>query len=163
MSEESLASRLRRLEDERDVVRVLYRYAHGLDYGPQEEFLDVFAPDGVWRRVEMRLPARSFTGIGGLTQMYQDHTHAPDYFHKHVVVNPWVSVDGDSAQARSYLILVSDHPDGPYVRAFSRCTDTLERCSDGRWRIAERQAELESWAQRDWPPAPWTNSPMAAR
>jgi ketosteroid isomerase-like protein len=159
MTSRSVEERLQRLEDERAVIRTLYEYAHGLDYGPQQAFLDVFTADGTWQRVEGRRPARSFQNERGLTRMYQDHTHAPDYFHKHVVVNPAVTLDGDAATARSYLLLVSEHPDGPYVRAFSRCTDQLVRCVDGRWRIARREAELECWAERDFPPAPWTASP----
>lgn len=153
----TLEERIRRLEDERDIVRVLYRYAQGLDYGPDADFVDVFTEDGAWRRSTDRFPPRSFEGRAALTKMVHDHTHAPEYFHKHVVVNPQVDVDGDSARAVSYLLFVCEHPDGPYVRAFSRCRDRLERCADGRWRIAERRAELEAWSPREFPPAPWQN------
>ena len=163
MGEESVDARLRRLEDERDVVRTLYRYAHGLDYGPEAAFLDVFTQHGRWMRVEGRKPARSFEGTHGLAQMFRDHTHAPDYYHKHVVVNPQVEVHGDTATAVSYLIYVTDHPDGPYIRAFSRCRDRLARCADGKWRIEERLAELESSADREFPPAPWTKLPPVVR
>lgn len=154
---------LQRLQDERAVVRTLYQYGHGLDYGPEEAFVDAFTEDGVWRRVELRLPERSFNGRNGLAQMYRDHTHAPDYYHKHVVVNPYVEVDGDTATARSFLLFICDSPEGPYLRAFSRCNDTLVRCPDGKWRIKERRAELESWKLAEYPPAPWANLPMVVR
>jgi len=79
------------------------------------------------------------------------------------VVNPQVDIEGDTATAVSYLIFMCDHPDGPYVRAFSRCHDHLVRCPDGRWRIETRKAELESWADRDFPPTPWLTLPPEVR
>lgn len=158
MSSGSLEDAVRALQDERDIVRVLYEYAHGLDYGPEEAFVDVFTPDGSWQRVPGQRPGQAFTGRDGLTQMYRDHVHAPEYFHKHVAANPYVIVNGDTATARSYLILIAEHPTGPFVRAFSRCNDELVRSADGAWRIKQRLAELECWSDRDFPPTPWTNS-----
>jgi uncharacterized protein (TIGR02246 family) len=154
-----LEGSLRELMDERAIVKALYRYAHGLDYGPEEEFVDVFTPDGSWRRLPGRRPERIFAGREALAQMFRDHVHAPEYYHKHVVANPDVDVSGDEARARSYLILVAEHPTGPYVRAFSRCHDRFVRGADGRWRIAAREAEMECWSDRDFPPTPWTNTP----
>lgn len=150
---------LRELVDERAVVKALYGYAHGLDYGPEEQFVDVFTPDGSWRRRPGRRPERQFSGRDAITQMYRDHVHAPEYYHKHVVANPVVEVSGNTATARSYLILVAEHPSGPYVRAFSRCFDQFVRCDDGRWRLLSREAEMECWSDRDFPPTPWSNTP----
>jgi ketosteroid isomerase-like protein len=155
----SLEARVRRLEDEREIVRTLYRYAAWLDYGPAELLEDIFTPDGRWTRAPGRRGTRSFIGHRGFAEMFRDHTHAPDYFHKHAILNPVVDVDGAEARAVSYLVFICEHPDGPYVRAFSRCTDQLRRAEDGRWRIAQRTAELEAWADRDFPPGPWKSLP----
>jgi hypothetical protein len=165
MDETTIEARLRKLEDERGILRTLYQYGEGLDYGPEATFLDAFTEDGKWTRLEHagKHPARSFETHHGLAQMYRDHSHAPEYFHKHVVVNPRIDVDGDSARAVFYLLFICDHPDGPYIRAFSRCRDELVRCADGRWRIKERQAELESTANRDFPPPMWTTLPLVVR
>jgi SnoaL-like domain len=155
----SLEARVQRLEDERDIVRTLYRYAAWLDYGPSELLEDIFTPDGSWNRAPGRRGIRRFIGHHGFSEMWRDHTHAPDFFHKHAILNPVVDVAADEATAVSYLVFICEHPDGPYIRAFSRCRDRLVRGDDGRWRIAERTAELESWAERDFPPGPWQHLP----
>ncbi len=159
MSSESLEALVQGLVDERAITRRLYDYAHGLDYGPEEAFVDNFTDDATWQRLPGRRPAQVFSGRAALQQMYRDHVHAPEYFHKHMVANAKVDVDGDTAAARSYLILIAEHPTGPYVRGFSRCTDHIIRCADGQWRIQDRKAELENWSDRDFPPRPWTQTP----
>jgi len=155
----SLEARVKRLEDERDIGQTLYRYAAWLDYGPSEALEDIFTSDGRWTRAPGRRGTRSFIGHHGFAEMWRDHTHAPEYFHKHAILNPVVDVTGDEATAVSYLVFICEHPDGPYIRAFSRCRDRLVRGDDGRWRIAERTAELESWSERNYPPGPWQHLP----
>jgi ketosteroid isomerase-like protein len=157
-----LEARIQRLEDERDIVRTLYRYASGLDYGPREAFLDVFVENGVWMRDTPRFGPRTFNGHAELRKMWDDHTHAPTIFHKHLIGNAQVDVDGDTATATSYLFFVPEHPEGPYIRAFSRCKDKLIRCADGAWRIVERRAELEATSPKEFPPAPWGALPEKA-
>lgn len=159
MTSENLEARMQMIEDERAILRTLYKYSHALDYGPEEDYLDVFTPDGCWARVEGRQPARSFDGTAELSAMFRNHTRAPDFYHKHVVVNAVIDVDGDHAIARSYLLFVNEHPEGPYIRAFSRCTDDFVRGDDQRWRIKSRRAELESWSDRDFPPPPLVQQP----
>jgi hypothetical protein len=151
MSKPTLEERIQRLEDERAVLRTLYQYAHSLDYGPEEAFVDVFTPNGRWTRATGRFPDASSQGSSEFAAMYRRHTHAPEVFHKHLVANPSVEVEGDLARARFYFVYVSEHPDGPYIRAFSRCNDTLVRCKDGVWRIDERVSELEAWERRNFP------------
>jgi hypothetical protein len=156
---DSLADRVQLLEDERDILRTMYDYAHALDYGLEEEFLDCFTDDGVWRSVRRSLvgrpdtPGRFCEGREGLIGFFTQHTHAPKLYHKHLVADPRVRLAGDEAQVDSYFVRIDEHPDGSYVRAFGRYHDRLTRCADRRWRIKERSVEIEDWIQRQYPAA----------
>ena len=162
----SIEERLRRLEDERDVLHTLYQYAHTLDYGPEDEFLDCFTDDAVWAqagRYARPETARRFEGRHGLILFFRHHTHAPDVYHKHLLVEPRIVLDGDDARVESYYIRIDEHPDGVYVRSFGRYRDRVVRCPDGKWRIRERQTESEGRTRKDFPPAPWTDLPLLVR
>lgn len=164
--ETGIEARLRRLEDERDVLRPLYQYGHTLDYGPEEDFLDCFTDDAVWAqagRFARPETARRFEGRGGLIKLFRHHTHAPDVYHKHLLVEPRITLTGDEAHVDSYYIRLDEHPDGAYMRSFGRYRDRVVRCPDGRWRIQERHTETEGRNIRDFPPAPWTDLPPIVR
>lgn len=159
MNVEALAERVRRLEDEREILRSLFQYGHALDSGDESQFLDCFTPTGAWI---IPTAHRQFRGTNGLRQFFANHTHAPDYQHKHLILTPLVAINGDAATVRSVWVRLDEHPDGPYVRSFGRYTDRLMRCSDGRWRIEERVVEGDASSKRDFPPRPaWTTN-MAA-
>ena len=134
---------------ERAVMDALYRYGHSIDYGLEQEWLDCFAADGAFDvryRVGIK-PSRRFEGRADLAAFIAAHSRAPNRWHKHLLFEPLVTVDGDRATARSYFARLDADNDGtPFVRAFGRYLDELVRGSDGRWRFVERVAEVEAVA-----------------
>jgi 3-phenylpropionate/cinnamic acid dioxygenase small subunit len=144
---DDLEERLSRLEDERAIMVTLYRYGDALDHGDRDEFLDCFTPDAEYE-VRMRLDSSNgftFEGPEQLGAYFDGHTHAPAAFHKHVTVNPLITIDGSVADARSYFLRVDSPNAGPaVVLAAGRYVDRLERGEDGRWRIRSRCCEVEN-------------------
>lgn len=143
----SLEDRVARLEAEREIAATLSQYAHTLDYGPEDEFLDCFLEDGSWERVRVRAPddVARFAGREALTRFFRDPSRgrAPDVYFKHLVVGPRIRFHGLEADVVSYFVRLQEHPDGPYLYAFGRYRDRLRACPDGRWRFVSRRAETE--------------------
>ena len=83
-------------------------------------------------------------GHAELRAGYRKHTHAPQAYHKHVVVEPRIAIEGDRATVTSMYARLDRYTDGPQIRAFGRYRDTLVRCADGKWRLKERYPEIES-------------------
>jgi ketosteroid isomerase-like protein len=135
------------MEDERAIVAILYRYGDALDHGDRDEFLDCFTPDAQYL-VHMRMGSSdglAFEGHEQLREYFDRHTHAPAAFHKHVTVNPLVTVNGAAADAQSYFLRVDSPAAGPaVVLAAGRYIDHLERSPEGRWRIRSRRCEVEN-------------------
>ena len=121
-------------EDRQDIADVLVRYATGIDRRDWPLFRTVFTDDceldygevGSWRGVD---PVTEF--------MQQAHALAGHTMHR--LTNQVITVDGDSAQARTYidgLIMTGDNKSG--VNAIGFYDDELVRGDDG-WRVARRQ------------------------
>ena len=144
---DELARRLRALEAERDVLATLYRYGHALDYGAEKDWVDCFTATAHYEIRELPAGAatvRSYDGEDELAAFAASHTRAPERFHKHLVADPVIAIDGDRATSVSYFLRL-DHVDGErVVYAFGRYLDELVRGADGRWRFAVRVAEVES-------------------
>lgn len=136
----TLEERVRRLEDERDILRTLYTYGFGIDYGLEDEYADCWTEDAV-----LYWPNRPpLEGRGAIVAAFQAHTHAPAFFHKHVIAEPRIEIDGERATSECYFARLDDYDDGPELRSFGRYRDVLVRCLDGRWRFQERRADLEA-------------------
>jgi hypothetical protein len=145
VAEESLEARLKTLEDERSIIQTLYRYGHSLDYGDEEAYVDCFTDDGVFEvRRRVADVTQRVVGRNARRVFVAQHSRAPEGWHKHMVVQPLINVDGDLASCVSYALVLVDHEDRPLVRDFARYKDRLRRCEDGKWRIEERIAESES-------------------
>jgi len=150
---DDLEERLALLEAERAVLKTLHRYGHSIDYGDEDAWVDCFTEDGVFD-VRARLshqPNRLVSGREELRAFSERHTRAPELWHKHLLVEPLIEVDGDTATVVSYLAVVMEHEGEPLLRVFGRYRDRLVRCPDGRWRFRERIAEVESM-RRGLPP-----------
>ena len=135
----TIEDRLRALEDERSILQTMYQYAHALDYGWTEAFLDCFIEDGAWEAPQVG----RFEGQTRLGKFFAWHTHAPGKYHKHLLIEPRVILSADEATVESYWVRLDEEPAGPYIWAFGRYRDRLVRCGDGAWRFAERRIERE--------------------
>src|ERR1700742_943786 len=143
---DDLLARVEALEAERDILDTMYRYAHTIDVGDSDGCADCFTEDGVFN-VTTRLDGYEPYVVSGRAQLrdfVEHHTRPPALWHKHMIVEPRITIDGDTATGETYFLVLMDHEDEPIVRVFGRYLDKLRRESDGRWRFAERQPYLES-------------------
>lgn len=145
-----LEARVAVLEGESAVIKTLYRLAITLDYGDHDGWLDCFLPDAIFEMAEVSSTGRTVrvrhTSREALAAFIPGHTHAPEHFHKHLVGDPLIDIDGDVATSTSYLTRIDAGEDGPFLWSFGRYLDTFNRCADGRWRVASRVIEVESRA-----------------
>jgi hypothetical protein len=157
--------RLAVLEAEREIVRTIYQFGHTIDYGLEEEWVDCFLPDGeldVWYgdRPPNRIARGTRHAKGVLHRGHQQlaawiagHTRPPVRIHKHLYVEPRITLDGDTATSITYMTRLDVVLGQPEVYAFGRYHDQWQRCDDGRWRLRHRTIEVEG--QREGAPPPY--------
>lgn len=95
----SLTERLRLLEDERAIQRTLDAYGYAIDYGLEDEYRDCWLEDAVLEWPTRSTPMR---GLGEILAAFRAHTHAPDTYHKHLLLHPRIRIEGDTATVESY-------------------------------------------------------------
>lgn len=121
-------------EDRQDIGDVLLRYATGIDRRDWPLFRTVFTDDceldygeiGVWN------------GVDAVTEFMQQ-THAMAGHTLHRLTNQVIVLDGDRAEARTYvdaLIMVANNASG--VNGIGYYDDQIVR-TDAGWRIARRR------------------------
>jgi 3-phenylpropionate/cinnamic acid dioxygenase small subunit len=121
-------------EDRQDITDVLLRYATGIDRRDWPLFRTVFTDDCELDYGEVG----SWKGVDAVTEfMQQAHAMAGHTMHR--LTNQVITVDGDSAEARTYvdaLIMLGDNISG--VNAAGFYDDDLVRTDDG-WRVTRRR------------------------
>lgn len=146
MDDDQLRARVQLLEDERAILGVLNAYGHAIDYGDEERYLDLWTDDAAFDargRVAGDV-ARVVRGREALADFAAHFSRPPEGWHKHLVIEPLIEVEGDTAGATSYFAVLRDEGSGPVVWVFGRYRDRVVRCADGRWRFSLRIAEVES-------------------
>lgn len=121
-------------EDRQDIADILLRYATGIDRRDWPLFRTVFTDDCQLDYGEVG----SWQGVDAVTEfMQQAHALAGHTMHR--LTNQVIAVDGDSAQARTYvdaLIMLADNNSG--VNAAGFYDDEFVRTERG-WQIARRR------------------------
>jgi uncharacterized protein (TIGR02246 family) len=139
---DEIMRRLQALEDEQQITRTLYRYAHAQYNGDRAMFLDCFTEDATIVRTRH---GREVSGREAISAFFDAITHAPEALHKHVVVEPVIDIHGDTAEVSSDFLYVQDR-NGPMISHFGHYRDVLVRCVDGAWRLARKELQTEAVA-----------------
>ncbi len=121
-------------EDRQDISEVLLRYATGIDRRDWALFRTAFTEDCELDYGEIG----DWHGIDSVAE-FMETSHATAGHTMHRLTNQVITVDGDTAEARTYvdgLILFGESTSG--VNAVGFYDDDLVR-TDAGWRIARRR------------------------
>lgn len=144
----ALMARVQALEDKSAILDTLMQYGHALDYGDVDRLVDCFTEDAVRETHRPDGTVNRWEGAAGTREFATTHTHAPDKYHKHLVLNAVVEVHGDTADVVSYMFRFdASAGDKSFVWGMGRYVDEMQRGADGRWRILRRVTFIED----DWP------------
>jgi 3-phenylpropionate/cinnamic acid dioxygenase small subunit len=123
--------------DELAVRNVLARIAQLADTGDLDEYLMRFAPDASWEMPGA--PARSGHADlrQGAVERRASGMQGPGTGTRHVLTTTAVTIDGDTATARSYWMFLADTTTQPTIRLTGQYDDVLRRSSTG-WQMARR-------------------------
>jgi ketosteroid isomerase-like protein len=143
----SIEARIAALEEREDVLAVLAAYSHAIDAGDREAWVACFTDDAVFEVVS-HLPEyadHTVEGRAELEAFIAAHSAPPDVFHKHLLIQPTVVVDGAVARSVGAFVHLLDVDGRPVMRSYGRYVDRLVKGPDGAWRIARRRAEVEAF------------------
>ncbi len=128
------------------MLDTLHAYSHSIDLSDEKGWLDCFTEDAVFEvRSEIPdYPIQRHQGSEALAAFIASHTKPPAVQHKHLYVDPEITVSGDRAQAVGYFVHLLDRDHKPAVVSYGRYLDQLVRGADGRWRFARRVSEVHA-------------------
>lgn len=129
----ALEERLRALEDERDITRLILSYGPLVDSGCAADVAGLWEPDGVYDVDEILM-----TGRAEIDAMVRSSNHQRwiEGGCAHFAGPPHVTVDGDEATAVGYTLMIVNR-DGFVLRRATANHWRLRRTADG-WRAVTR-------------------------
>lgn len=130
----ALETRLRLLEDEKAITRLILSYGPLVDSGCAAEVAALWAEDGVYDVDEIFM-----TGRPEIEAMVRSAPHQRWIAGgcAHVVGPPHVTVTGDTATAVGYTMMVVKQPEGFVLRRATANHWTLHRTGSG-WTVTNR-------------------------
>ncbi len=123
-------------EDRLDIMDLIARYAHTLDAGDLDGYVDNFAPDGVlFEQHTGREQIRAY-----VASLMREGRAGPlpngDVAYRHFVGSPVIDGAGERATVHSYLLWINMGADPP-VSSAGQYVDEVVKL-DGRWYFQSR-------------------------
>lgn len=130
------------IEDERQILRLYALYCHHFNHGNVEEWVDLFAPDGSFTRLNPSAgaqanPVGTTKGHDALRQMIGQRREMFRGLVRHqqtdMVITP--GQDADHATGISFILLTDWREGAGHLRAVGDCHAEFRRLEQG-WRFA---------------------------
>lgn len=134
----SLEERVRRLEDRHEIAELRYEYCYRVDAFDYEGFTALFTDDA---RIEFG-PAGVYEGRNGVRGFVETVVGGEYDFLSHMVHNPIIDVDGDTATGQWYFEVPYVASGGDTDGWIQGRYDEQYRRVDGTWRFAEIVADF---------------------
>ena len=134
----TLEERISRLEDIEEIKRVKWRYVHYTDRGwegsgdDSDAWSEVFAEDGVWEPGPGGGRWEGRASISARSKAAHTDEHAK--FAIHMLMNPHIEIDGDTATGDWHALVSLVGADGESIWVAGRYHDEFVRVGDS-WRI----------------------------
>ncbi|MFG2091404.1 MULTISPECIES: nuclear transport factor 2 family protein [unclassified Spirillospora] len=134
----AIEERLRALEDEREVTRLILSYGPLVDSGCAGDVAALWDEDGVYDVDEIPM-----TGRAEIETMVRSAHHQRWITGgcAHFAGPPHVTVDGDEATAAGYTLMIVNSPDGFVLRRATANRWRLRR-TPGGWRAVNRTSRV---------------------
>lgn len=139
---ESLAARVRVLEDREDIRALILAYGKAHDHRDYRTFASLFATNGEW--VGGMGTAKGPQAIFELMDKTIGHHPMPNGSGTyHVLTNDDIQIDGDTASATTKWIYITPGPDGaPKLVYLGHYNDKFVR-ENGVWKFLRREAPVD--------------------
>ena len=126
------------------IEQLIFAYCHRVDRGTPDEVAALFAPDAVLRPFyDGRYEVRGRDAVRSGYAYYERHFKSTVRHLKHMVMSPFIEVQGERATGVSYLLASAlTISSGDAFIATGTYTDEYVHL-DGQWLFKMRQIELE--------------------
>ena len=140
-----LENRMRRLEDEHQILGTLNDYCISIDQDRPDAWLDCFTDDAVLIYEGAR--PRKLTRRSQLNEFIRNipavqRQSMPKHFSADAIIN---IITENEATVESVVALIIDVNGAPELLSTGRYLDKLRRSSDGRWRFCERLGYIDTF------------------
>ena len=130
----SLEARLRHLEDEQEITKLILSYAPLVDSGCDQQVAGLWEEDGVYDVDEIFMQGHEQLSAMVRSPMHQTWISGGC---AHFAGPPHITLDGDEATAVCYTMMIVNTPDGFTVRRATANRWELRRTPAG-WRAVRR-------------------------